>query len=191
MEEINKGNEPVREEEEKSLAQKDYDAGQQFLENGDTGQAANSFHNAYMGFKEENNLHGVAKAADKLGDVCMMQGKYDLAMKHFNVAQKICTDDYDRFSLFVLDKKIAEIFYRTKDYHKAISQYLDILDTYQDHNDPEGAVKTLETMAEIYTEMGEKKKAADSYLVAASIHRNFKHKNFAAKLEKKAAELEV
>jgi tetratricopeptide (TPR) repeat protein len=185
-----KQNDDPKDEEEKSQAQLDYEAGQQFLENNDTGQAANSFHNSYLGFKEENNLHGVARAADKLGDVCMMMEKYERAREHFKVAQKICTDDYDRFSLFVLDKKLADISYKLKDYNEAISQYLDILDTYQGNNNPEGAVKTLETMAEIYIEMGEKKKAADSYMVAASIHRNFKHKRHAAKLEDKAKALE-
>ena len=175
-----------KKDEDKSQAELDYEAGQQFLENDDTGQAANSFHNAYLGFKEENNQHGVARAADKLGDICMKQGKYERALDHFAVARKICTEDYDRFSLFVLDKKVAEISHKLKDYAKAISQYLDILDTYQDNNNPEGAVKTLETMAEIYIEMGEKDKAADSYRVAASIHRNFKHKRHAAKLEEKA-----
>lgn len=179
-----------KEEEDKTQAELDYEAGQQFLENSDTGQAANSFHNAYLGFKEENNIHGVARSADKLGDVCMMMKKYEQALEHYNTAHKICTDDYDRFSLFVLDKKIAEISCKRKDYNKAISQYLDILDTYQDNNNPEGAVNTLEKLAEIYIEMGEKEKAADSYRVAASIHRNFKHKRHAAKLEDKAADLE-
>ena len=177
-------------ENEKTQAELDYEAGQQFLENNDTGQAANSFHNSYLGFKEEDNLHGVARAADKLGDVCMMMDKYERALEHYNTARQICTDDYDSFSLFVLDKKLANISCKLKEFNKAINQYLDILDTYQDNNNPEGAVKTLETMAEIYVEMGEKKKAADSYLVAASIHRNFSHKRHAAKLEAKAKAME-
>jgi len=181
----------VQEEEKKSQARLDYEEGQEFMANADLSQAANAFHNALLGFQEENNQHGIANAADKLGDICRERQEFEKDMTHYDTAYRICETDFDQDSLFSIEKKRAAIAWEMKDYDKAIQQYLDILDEYNGNNNPQGSVETLETMAEIYLEKGDKVKAADAYRVVASIHKNFNHPNFADRFLKKAEETEA
>lgn len=178
-------------EEEKSPATLDYEAGQEHLANDETAQAANMFHNALIGFEQEENLHGVANAADKLGDICSSREDYDKAMEHYDRAYQICKDDFDRFSLFAIEKKKAALLHKTGKHQEAINAYLDVLDEYNALRNPQGGVDTLETIADIYISMGENKMAADAYRVAASIHKNYKHNIDAGKLLHKADKIEA
>ena len=178
-------------EEDKSQARLDYEQGQEFMANKNLSQAANAFHNALLGFQEEKDQHGIANAADKLGDICREGKEYEKALTHFDTAYQICEKDFDQDSVFSIVKKRAAIAWEMKDYDKAIEQYLDILDEYNGQINPQGSVETLETMATIYLEMGDKAKAADAYRVVASIHKNFNHPNFADRFLKKAEETEA
>ncbi len=179
------------EEKEKSPATLDYEAGQEHLANEEISQAANMFHNALIGFEQEENLHGVANASDKLGDICADRDDYDKAMEHYERAYKICSDDFDRFSLFAIEKKKAALFHKAGKHAESINAYLDVLDEYNSLQNPKGGVETLETIADIYITMGENKKAADAYRVAASIHKNYKHNIDASKLLHKADKIEA
>ena len=177
-------------EEEKSQAQLDYETGQEFMSNGDVAQAANAYHNALLGFEEEQNENGIANAADKLGDICKGRGEFDKALQHYDRAYRICEKHCDRFSLFSLEKKRAKLAADAQNYEKAIELYLDVLDEYSALRNPQGSVDTLEILADLYIKNGEKKKAADSYRMAASIHKNFKHQRHAEKFLQMAAEVE-
>jgi tetratricopeptide (TPR) repeat protein len=176
--------------EEKSQAQLDYEAGQEFLKNLETAQAANAFHNALIAFEIEGNDSGVANAADKLGDICAARGDVATALSHYDRAYAICQKHTDRFSLFSIEKKKAKLMYDAKEYDQAVHLYGEVLNEYSALRNPQGSVDTLETLAEIYLAMGEKSKAADSYRTAASIHKNFRHSHHAEKLLQKAAAIE-
>ena len=176
--------------EEKSQAQLDYEAGQEFLKNLEPAQAANAFHNALIAFELEGNENGVANAADKLGDICAARGDVAKAMSHYDRAYAICQKTTDRFSLFSIEKKKAKLMYDTKDYDQAIRLYADVLNEYSALRNPQGSVDTLEILAEIYLVKGEKSKAADAYRTAAAIHQSFKHSRHAEKFLQKAAEAE-
>ncbi|MEN8142309.1 MAG: tetratricopeptide repeat protein [Thermodesulfobacteriota bacterium] len=177
-------------QEEKSQAQQDYEAGQEFLKDEDIAQAANAFHNALIGFEQEENENGIANASDKLGDICSEKGETEKALAHFDRAYTLCSKNFDRFSLFVLERKKAELIYKSGDLDKALELYLDVLDEYSALRNPEGSVETLEILAKIYLKQGEKAKAADSYRMAASIHKDFKHVQHAEEFEAKAAAAE-
>lgn len=101
-------------EEEKSQARLDYEAGQEHLKNEEISQAANLFHNALIGFEQEDDEHGVANAVDKLGDICAGKEDYDGALIYYDRAYAICKKDSDSFSLFSLEKKKAHVFYMAK-----------------------------------------------------------------------------
>ncbi|MEN8200084.1 MAG: hypothetical protein ABFR63_08430, partial [Thermodesulfobacteriota bacterium] len=105
-------------------------------------------------------------------------------------AWDICERFNDPMSLLALSKQFVLIHREAGEYAKAIDLCLDMIDTHHGNNDPAGTVEAMETMAEIYQEQGEKKKAADVYRSIASIHANFKHQNFAKRFEEKAAALE-
>jgi len=176
--------------EEKTQAQLDYEAGVEFLKNREAAQAANAFHNALLGFEVEKNDNGIANAADKLGDLCAERHEVDKAMAHYDRAYEVCSKQSDRFSLFSIEKKKAKLMYDTKNYEKAVELYLDVLDEYSALRNPQGSVDTLEILAEIYLAKGDRAKAADSYRMAASIHKNFRHSKIAEKLLEKAASVE-
>ncbi|MBC8317167.1 MAG: tetratricopeptide repeat protein [Desulfobulbaceae bacterium] len=175
--------------EEKSQARLDYEAGQNHLQKDDISQAANMFHNALIGFEQDGDEHGVANASDKLGDICAGREDFDGALNHYERAYTICTKDSDRFSLFSLEKKKAHVMFQAKRYQEAVTLYLDVIDEYEALRNPQGTVDTLDILANIYIEMGDKEKAADSYRLAASIHKNYKHKRHAEALLKKAEEV--
>lgn len=173
-----------------SQAQKDYEAGVEFLKNKDAAQAANAFHNALLGFLEEEKESGVANASDKLADICAERGDVANALIHYERAYAICQNLQDRLSLFAIEKKKAKLMRDAGEYKKSVAMYLDILDEYQALRNPQGSVDTLETLAEIYLAMDDRAKAADSYRMAATIHKNFKHKNHAANFLQKALAVE-
>lgn len=168
---------------------KDYNEGLDYLKNKEQAMAANAFHNALKGWEEEGDLHGVANASDKLGDICAERGDFDKALGHYDRAYQICTDDFDRYSLFTLEKKKAAIFVKMERYDEALDMYWDIFDEYSGNRDPRGVVETLETMAVIMLKTGDKAKASECYQMIAKTHRNFKHSEDAAKYEAKAAEV--
>ncbi|MFA7346468.1 MAG: tetratricopeptide repeat protein [Desulfurivibrionaceae bacterium] len=178
------------EKEEKSQAQLDYEAGQEFLKNLEPAQAANAFHNALIAFELEGNENGVANASDKLGDICAARGDVATAMTHYDRAYGVCQKHSDRFSLFAIEKKKAKLMYDAKDYDQAIRLYSEVLDEYGALRNPQGSVDTLETLAEIYLAKGDKNRAADAYRTVAAIHKSFKHSRHAEKFLEKAAEVE-
>jgi tetratricopeptide (TPR) repeat protein len=93
-------------------------------------------------------------------------------------------------SLLAVSKQCVIAYMGLKEYDSAIETSLEMLDWYQDNRDPQGAVTTLELMADIYEKAGSYGKAADACRTAASIHKNFKHETLAGKLIEKAEELE-
>lgn len=173
-------------QENQSQAQQDYEAGQEFLKDNDTSQAANAFHNALIGFEQEGNENGIANASDKLCDICAELGEKAKAMEHLERAYAICHKNFDRFSLFSLERKKAGLVYQSGNLDEALALYLDILDEYTALRNPQGSVETLEIMAEIYLKKGEKEKASDAYRTIASIHANFKHQKQAEEFLAKA-----
>ena len=176
--------------EEKDPAQADYDKGKELLESGDQAMAAALFHNAFVGFEESGNEAGMANAADKLGDVCMARRDFEKALLHFQKSFEICAKLDDPFSLLSLRKKMAVANRSLCKYEKAVSIYMDILDLYSAHNNPEGAVSILEELSTTYLEYDDRPRAADALRTAASIHANFKHARIAAKLREKAQQIE-
>jgi tetratricopeptide (TPR) repeat protein len=175
---------------EKDPAQEDFDAGKSHLEAGDPVQAAAAFHNALVGFEQSGNEKGIANAINQLGDICMGRESYDQGLAHFERAYRICDKLDDPFSLLALKKKMAQAHRCLKQYREAVGIYMDVLDIYGGHNNPQGTVTILEELAGLYLEMGERDRAADAYRTAASIHKNFKHSREAQRLLDQARALE-
>jgi tetratricopeptide (TPR) repeat protein len=164
--------------------------GKRFLENDETGQAAVALHNALLGFEEKNDDTGIANACNQLGLVCLARAENEKALAYFNRVYEICDKANDRMSLLAVSKQSVIAYKGLHQYDNAIKTCLDMLDWYQDNRDPQGAVTTLELMADIYEKAGSYGKAADACRTAASIHKNFQHETLAGKLIEKAEELE-
>ena len=175
---------------DKDPAQNDFEAGKAHLEAGDPVQAAAAFHNALVGFEQSGNEKGIANAVFKLGEICIDRENYEQGLRHFQRAYQICDKLADPFSLLTLKKKMAHAHRCLKQYAEAAKTYMDVLDIYGGHNNPQGAVTILEELAGLYQEMGERDRAVDAYRTAASIHQNFKHSREAQRLLDQAQALE-
>ncbi len=171
--------------------QEDYEAGKKYQEAGDVVQAAAAFHNALVGFEQSDNEKGIANTVCQLGDICVGRENYEQGLAHFQRAYEICDRLNDLFSLLVLKKKMAHAHRCLKQLPEAVRVYLDVLDIYSGHNNPDGAVKVLDELADIYLETGEKRRAVDAYRTAASIHKNFKHAREEQALLDKAQAIEA
>lgn len=168
----------------------DYEQGKVLLQNNKVAEAAVALHNALVGYEEKGNQRGIANASNQMGHVCLARGEYDQALIHYNRAWDICDKLDDPMSLLALSNQFVLVYRGQRLFKKAITVCLDLLEKYQDNNDPQGTVAVLEQMSEIYVEAGDNAKAADSYRTIASIHENFKHKNIAEGYLQKAKELE-
>ncbi len=177
-------------EQEENQARQDYREARRLMDQGEYVQAAMAFHNALRGFEEQGDRIGVANASDRLGDACLARGEYAMAMANFERAYTICVAEEDSFSQLALNKKMALCCRRLGQQARALSILDDMLEHYRLTRNPKGAVETLEHMAEVYVEQGEKDKAADSYRSAAAIHTHFRHARRAEELERRAAQLE-
>ena len=171
-------------------AQADYNKGKELLEAGDDTQAASFFHNALIGFEQNGDDKGVANASDRLGDVCAGRGDHEKALAHYQKALAICGREKDMFSQVALLKKMAVSNRATKQIDDAVKNYLRVIDIYAGYNNPAGTVAIMEELAGLYLEMGERQKSADTYRTIASIHKNFRHTNYARKFMEKAAQIE-
>lgn len=177
----------TKEEQPKTQAQKDYAQGQEFIKNDEIAQAAAAFHNAMVGFEQDGDENGIANCADKMGDICLGKKEFDKALAYYGKAYDICTKNFDRYSLFCLERKKAKVYETAEDFQKAIAAYVEVVDEYNALRDPQGAVDTLETLAGIYLKVSDKEMAADCYRTIASIHKNYKHNNFYNNYMEKAA----
>ncbi len=190
LDSINPVEKPEEARKELTPARKDYLEGREKYKMGNYSEAAICFHNAIKGFEEEGDRIGKANAADRLGDTCMAIEDYEKALLNYQISQQVCQDEEDSFSVLSLNKKIAVCLRRLGRYDDALEILLDMIEHYYLTKNPEGTVKTLSIMAEVYVAAGKLDKAIDSYRTAASIHRNFKHKRKAEEFDALADNLE-
>ncbi len=176
---------------ESDPARKDYLEGRRLLGEGDYAQAAQAFHNALLGFEEQGNEQGIANASDRLGDACLARDEYAMAIANFQRAYTICEKEDDSFSQLALNKKMAVAYRKLGDHEKAFELLYDILEHYRLTQNPKGAVEILIVIAEVYNELGDRSKAADTYRSVASIHARFKHARLAEEFNQRAAVLEL
>jgi tetratricopeptide (TPR) repeat protein len=168
----------------------DYDKGKELRAAGDDVLAASFFHNALVGFEQNGDDKGVANASDQLGDICAARQDYEKAITHYQRAYAICDRENDRFSLIALQKKMALSSRALKRFDAAVKIYLNVIDIYAGYNNPAGTVSTMEELARLYLEMGERQKTVDTYRTIASIHKNFGHTTHAKEFLDKAEQLE-
>ncbi|MCF8055392.1 MAG: hypothetical protein K9K37_01985 [Desulfocapsa sp.] len=188
---IRKANNKKEKKRSSDPVQAEYEDGLDFLKEDDFTQAAVAFHNALRGYEEKNHQDGIANASTQLGNVCLAKGEFEKAREHYLRAWAICERFDDPMSLLFLSVQLVAVYRGLGEYDKAMGLCLDMLETHNRNNNPKDTVSTMETMAELYLDQAEKVKAADAYRTIASIHANFKHKNFAKRFMDKAEELEA
>lgn len=176
-------------QDEKDPVRKEYRDGVDFLAQKEYGQAALALHNALVGFEQRQDENGIANASNQLGHVCIARQEFDNALRHYRRALAVCERANDRMSIIAVLKKIIEAQRGLKDYEQALASAFAMLDHYHDNRDPQGTVDTLEGIAELYLEQGQREKAADTYRTIASVHKNYRHTTIAEKYLEKADSL--
>ena len=171
--------------------QAEYDDGIEFLKENDLTRAAVAFHNVLRSYEEKKHQDGIANASNQLGKVYLEKGEFEKAKIHYQRAWDICDRFGDPMSLLALSMQLVVVNRGLNDNDKALEICFDMLDVHNRNNNPQGAVATMETIADIYLAQDEKAKAADTYRTIASIHTNFKHKNTAEQFNSRAKELEA
>lgn len=179
-----------KKKEKLSPSRADYKQGREHLKKGDLVEAAVCFHNALKGFEQQGDEQGIANAADRLGDVCLERDELGMALDNFKQAREICRKFKDPDSVFSLNQKIVNVYWRMGKHDQALATCFDILDHFHAGNNPHGTVEIMDTIATIYMEMGKNGEAADTYRTIASIHANFGHKRLAERNREKAAAAE-
>lgn len=175
---------------ENNPARQEYKEARKLLDKGEYVQAAMGFHNALRGFEEQDDRIGVANASDRLGDACLAREEYAMAMANFERAHAICVEEEDSFSQLSLNKKMVHCCRKLGQQAKALELLDDMLEHYQLTRNPKGVVETLEILAEVYVEQGDRARAADAYRSAAGIHTHFKHTRRAEELVQLAEKME-
>lgn len=175
--------------EESDPVRKEYQDGVNFLAQKELGQAALALHNALVGFEQRQDDNGIANASNQLGHVCLGREDFQGALRHYRRALEICERANDRMSIIAVLKKIVEAERGCKKLGEALATAFVMLDHYHDNRDPQGTVDTLELIADLYLDSGQREKAADTYRTMASIHRNFRHSSTAEKYLAKASAL--
>lgn len=181
--------EEKKENKETDPVKAEYEEGKKFFENGSYGQAAVALHNALVGFEEKKDENGIANASNQLGHVCLAREEFESALSHYERALEICDKSNDRMSILAVMHKMVAANKGLGEHDKALNLAFEILDHYHDNRDPQGSVKIMEEIAELYIDKGDKGKAADAYRTISSIHKNFKHDNIADKYIEKAEAL--
>jgi len=175
---------------EEDPAQTDYTKGKELRDAGDDVQAALFFHNALVGFEQKGDEKGVANASDQMGDICAVRQECEKALTHYQRAFDICKKEKDMYSQTAILKKMVLLKKALKQFDEAVKIYLNVIDIYAGYNNPSGTVATMEDLAELYLEMGERQKSADTYRTIASIHKNFRHTRHAQEFTDKAERVE-
>jgi tetratricopeptide (TPR) repeat protein len=175
---------------EEDPAQTDYTKGKELRAAGDDVEAALFFHNALVGFEQKGDEKGVANASDQMGDICAARQECETALVHYQRAFDICKKEKDMYSQTALLKKMVLLKKALKQFDEAVKIYLNVIDIYAGYNNPSGTVATMEDLAELYLEMGERQKSADTYRTIASIHKNFRHAKHAQEYMDKAERVE-
>jgi tetratricopeptide (TPR) repeat protein len=168
----------------------DYNKGKELRAAGDDSQAALFFHNALVGYEQNGDDKGLANACDQLGDICAGRQEHEKALAHYGKAFTVCDRENDMFSLIALQKKMAVSQRALQRFAEAAKIYLNVIDIYAGYNNPAGTVATMEELAKLYLEIGERQKSADTYRTIASIHRNFRHNTHAQEFMEKAEQVE-
>ncbi|MEN8188374.1 MAG: tetratricopeptide repeat protein [Thermodesulfobacteriota bacterium] len=171
--------------------QEEFDAGKGFLAKDEIGQAAVAFHNVLKAHEEKEDQNGIANACNQLGNVCLAREDFDGALNFYQRAWDIVEAEDDPMSMLVLQTQQIKAYQGLKDYPKALDLCLEMVDSYNKDNNPQGTVDILEVMAVIYQESGDVAKAADTLRTIGSIHSHFKHKNIAESYNQKASDLEA
>ena len=121
-------------------------------------------------FKEVGSLSGQANVLNSLGNVAKDSSDFDLALKYFFESIDIKSSLNDRMGLLNSNKNVAIVYRKMNLREKALSIYAEILTEAAYHDLKPLKAETYDSIANIFLDFGDYKKAEYNYGEAMKLH---------------------
>ena len=128
------------------------------------------FHKALGLFKEVENLIGQANILNSLGNVAKDSSDFELALKYFSRSLDIKSILNDRMGVLNSKKNIAIVYRQMNLREEALSIYAEILTEAAYHDLKPLKAETYNSIANIFLDFGDYKKAEYNYGEAMKLH---------------------
>ena len=128
------------------------------------------FHKALGLFKEVENLIGQANILNSLGNVAKDSSDFELALKYFSRSLDIKSILNDRMGVLNSKKNIAIVYRQMNLREEALSIYAEILTEAAYHDLKPLKAETYNSIANIFLDYGDYKKAKYNYGEAMKLH---------------------
>ena len=128
------------------------------------------FHKALGLFKEVENLGGQANVFNSLGNAAKDSSDYEHALKYFFESIEIKSSLNDRMGLLNSKKNVAIVYRKMNLREEALSIYAEILTKAAYHNLKPLKAETFNSIANIFLDFGDYKKAEYNYGEAMKLH---------------------
>lgn len=128
------------------------------------------FHKALGLFKEVENLSGQANVLNSLGNVAKDSSDFELALKYYSESFDIKSALNDRMGLLNSKKNIAVVYRQMNLREEALSIYAEILTEAVYHDLKPLKAETYNSIANIFLDFGDYKKAEYNYGEAMKLH---------------------
>ncbi|MDA8622794.1 tetratricopeptide repeat protein [Candidatus Poseidoniales archaeon] len=121
-------------------------------------------------FKEVGSLSGQANVLNSLGNVAKDSSDFDLALKYFFESIDLKSSLNDRMGLLNSNKNVAIVYRKMNLREKALSIYAEILTEAAYHDLKPLKAETYDSIANIFLDFGDYKKAEYNYGEAMKLH---------------------
>ena len=128
------------------------------------------FHTALRLFREVESLAGQANILNSLGNVAKDSSDFELALKYFFESIEIKSSLDDRMGLLNSKKNVAIVYRKMNLREKALSIYAEILTEAAYHDLKPLKAETYNSIANIFLDFGDYKKAEYNYGEAMKLH---------------------
>jgi two-component system sensor histidine kinase/response regulator len=130
----------------------------------------NDYFNAIDNYQKSRNYYitlrdtlGVAKVSNSIGIIEIKRGNYSLGLKNSLAAIQIFEKRNLKDHLSTAYNNLAEAYFKTKQFDKALDFNLKALEVRQNINDTEGILQSSISIAELYSLRKEHRKAIEFY----------------------------
>jgi len=127
--------------------------------------------------KQENDVHGIAKAQSKLAFFNMIIGNHEQARIYVKSARPVLELNDNHTELGLIQYTIGSTYYKTDDYHLGLKHLTDSYLMYQLANDTQGQSRALKAIGIVYEFFREYEHAQDTYLKCVELSEQCGDKN--------------
>jgi len=132
-------------------------------------------------YESINDLYSIAKTYVNLGLLYFRQEEYDKSLEFYNRSLQIKRSLNDQEGIALLYNNIAIVNYYTENYDSVRYYFQKAYDIYEREGNKRNQVMALSNLAEIYSVLGQKDKALESYFDVLKLEKELGEKAQVAK----------